>query len=71
VQLRSAIAAQPDHDSRRVYPKEGGHFAGHLYGFSALQTLQCLYKEHPVVYFSLGTVFSMYAFSFKHKLLFH
>jgi hypothetical protein len=71
LQLRSAITAQPDYDSRRVYPEKGGHLSGHLYRFSTLQTLQRLYKEYPVVDVSVGSTISMYAFSFKHKLLLH
>jgi hypothetical protein len=71
MQFGSAIAAQPNHNPRRVYPKEGGYFCGHLDGFRALQTLQCLYKEHSVVDVSVGSAISMYAFAFKHKLLLH
>jgi hypothetical protein len=71
VQIRRAIAAQPNHHPRRVYPEKGGHFSGHPHCFSALQTLQCLYKKHPVVDVSVGSTISMYAFSFKHKLLLH
>src|SRR5260370_34608593 len=36
VQLRRAITAQPDHNSRRVYPEKGGNLSSHLDRFSAL-----------------------------------
>jgi len=71
VQFRGAFAAQPNHHARGVDPIKGGHFFSHLHGFGSLQALQSLDKKHPVVPVPVGSVFSMYAFSFKHKLLLH
>jgi hypothetical protein len=71
VQLGSAVAAQPDHRSRGVYPVKGGNFSGYLQSVGALQTLQCLHKKHSVVDVSVRSAVSMYAFSFKDELLLH
>jgi hypothetical protein len=71
MQVSSAIPAQPDHDSRRVYPVKGGHFSSHLHRLGALQPLQRLDKKHSVVDVSVCSNVSVHAFSLKHKLLLH
>jgi hypothetical protein len=71
VQARGAFAAQPNQDSRGVNPVKGGYLFRHFHGFRSLQPLQRLHKKHPVVLVPVRSVLSMYAFSFKHKLLLH
>src|SRR6266542_1430956 len=71
MQLGSAFAAQPHQYPRGVYPKEGGYFARHVHSIGTLQALQRLHKKYPIVGISLYSAFTMYTFSFKHKLLLH
>jgi hypothetical protein len=71
VQLRRALATQPDQHSGRIHPIKRPDSAGYPDCFITLQTLQGLNEKHSVVNFAINANGPMDAFALNKKLLFH